>query len=224
MNRIAKRVLAGAAALGLTAIGAPAAHATVGAIHGGCFLLAAQAGSATSNVAEGVIGDVSVTQDSTGVPTAAQVTCWVQVDGVIDPDTQFTYSGTGVQSGVNPIEFTASESDVVQLCEQVVAGTTSTTNCQFVTVNAVPPRPVRDTLNSILDVTDPFFLDWIQPVICPVLGELSGSYGVVTIGPDGDVSVTDPPGSLPRPLYDCPPYDPEPSDGQPVELYVAAFA
>jgi hypothetical protein len=54
---------------------------------------------------------------------------------------------------------------------------------------------------DILDEVDEVFIDYVDPVLCPVLAEHAGTVGPVTIQPDGDVSIAD------GEWWLCPPYE-----------------
>jgi len=198
----------------------PAAQAAGDTVDGGCFVAAANLNDLTSGVATGVIGDVSVTRDGGGEPSDATVTCWIDVNGSEVAGTRFSYSGFGVQAGDDRIAFTATPSDVVAVCEQVMSGaTTITSECAPVTDKTVPPASIVQLLNDIWDTTDPPPID---PTICPVLIVLHGDYGPITIGPDGDVYVPDPIGLGVGHLQDCPPYaDPSPDGPPPWQVFFA---
>jgi len=206
MRRIALTAVAAVAAMSMP----PAAHAAGDSVDGGCFLAAAELGSLTSNAATGVLGDVSATRDGTGVATNATVTCWIEVNGGEVAGTRFPYSGAGAQAGVNRITFAAAPTDVVSVCEQVGYGDGGTTSrCDTVTDAPVPPAAVGNILEDLWEVTDVWSLD---PTICPVLQQIRGDYGPVTVGPDGDVYVPDPIGLGIAHLQDCPPYEPPTTD------------
>lgn len=161
----------------------------------------------------GVIADRSVTTDANGRPLAATVTCWLAVNGVEAPGTRFGYAGTGVQAGANPITFYASNTDEVDLCYSVLFADNTTTGdwCFAVLTIQIPPQAVWDLLDAVFAAVNDAegcnaSHDECSPV-CPRLQLLAGTYGPVTIGPDGDVSVADPLGvGLDSPVYNCPPY------------------
>lgn len=217
MKRIALTAVAAVVAMSVPS----AAHAAGDSLDGGCFLAATELGSLTSNAATGVLGDLSVTRDGTGVATDATVACWIDVNGGEVTGTRFGYSGFGAQAGVDRVAFTAAPTDVVSVCEQVGYGDGGTTSrCDVVTDAPVPPAVVGNILEDIWNVTDVWSID---PTICPVLQQLHGDYGPVTIGPDGDVYVPDPIGLGIAQLQDCPPYEPPPSDPPvPPQLFLLA--
>jgi len=190
-----------AAALSLSPLVVPvAAHAAAhDLILGGCGW-EFEPSTSGATTWEGVIHDASATTDATGLPTAATVTCWAIVNGTEAPGTRFSYSGFGVQSGVDRVSFTAAEGDWVDLCEQVTFadGTTQLHGGCGDPNFYLPPQ-------AVIDVLDIVFND-LDPLDCPALARLAGTYGPVTIAPDGDVYVADPLDLGLNPIYDCPPY------------------
>ncbi|MDQ1748124.1 MAG: hypothetical protein QOD07_2387 [Frankiaceae bacterium] len=208
MKKTIKGVIVGAASLAILGAVSPAASANAAGdtIRGGCHFDTNEQQIATNGQNEGVIGDVSVTTDSSGAPTGATVTCVIEVNGVKQLGTQHSYTGVGVQAGSDQIVFSAGTNDTVLLCEDVTYADTTTEveNCPAATSQQIPPQPVIDLINGL-------FASTIDPVVCPALitlGQLTGGgvAGVVTIDSTGDVSVIDPLGLGINPVYDCPPY------------------
>jgi hypothetical protein len=70
----------------------------------------------------------------------------------------------------------------------------------------LPPQIVKDTINQIIDGWCTVCPDTVDKVVCPVLVQLSGNYGPITIEPDGDIDVPDPLDLGTTQIYDCPPY------------------
>jgi hypothetical protein len=212
-----RRILLGVLALGTTTLVAPAAHAaSPDIVHGGCTYN--YAGNATSlstpppGELYGYIGDLSATTTSSGTPIAATVTCWIDVNGVEAPGTRFGYAGTGVQAGVNPITFTARNTDQIDICNSVLFGDNTTTDATCFAIDSIeiPPQVVWDALGTAFVVADEVegcnaSHDQCS-AICAALPLFAGTYGPLTIGPDGDVDVTDPLGLGISRIYDCPPY------------------
>jgi hypothetical protein len=157
---------------------------------------------------------VTTTGDSPATPIGATVTCWIQVNGVTAPGTTHSYGDvagvTGVQAGVTPISFTAAPAEIVSPCESVAFadGTTTLPLCFALgdTIELVP-QIVKDTINQVIDGWCLVCPETVDQVVCPVLVQLSGRYGSVTIEPDGDVDVPDPLDLGTTRIYDCPPYD-----------------
>jgi len=207
-----KRVLLAALALGVSAAVLPVAPASAAfgsdSIQGGCSFNTNQNETLTGGRNAGQISDLSVTTDATGAPTFATVSCWVIVNGVEAPGTRINAAGIGVQAAVATVSF-ASDDDWVALCQQVVYGDgTVDTDCPIDHDWNLPPRSVIDILDAVFGVVNAAFVAYVDPVACPVLVQLAGSYpGGVTIAPDGDVHVTDPLNWLGETLVqDCPPY------------------
>jgi hypothetical protein len=70
----------------------------------------------------------------------------------------------------------------------------------------MPPRIVTDILDIVDGDIYHAYVSVIDPLVCPKLVGLAGTYGPVTIAPDGDVDVPDPLDLWDGPMYDCPPY------------------
>ena len=114
-------LLAAAAAVGMSALVVPAAHAAPpDVIHGGCFFNTEPLPWSPA-VYTGVIGDLSATTtgDTPPMPIGATVTCWIEADGVEAPGSRFSYSGFGVQSGVHPISYTTNDPSNVVECREI---------------------------------------------------------------------------------------------------------
>lgn len=203
-----KKILLVTLAIAAASVGAPAAHAAgADTIHGGCFFDTDEQAIVTSGQNVGVIGDYSVTQDPSGLPTDATVTCSIIVNGVEAPGTRFSYSGAGVQNGVDRISYTAADTDWVDICQSVTfADGTTQTECPPWSDPSFPPQFVIDLLNGVFDAVNAAIVGYVDPAVCPELVAAAGSYGPITIEPDGDVFVPDPVGLFDGPLYDCPPY------------------
>jgi hypothetical protein len=204
MNRSIRRVLVGAAVFGIVAGMAPAATANAAGddIRGGCFF-DSDANALTGSTNVGDIGDLSVTTGPDGLPTGATVTCFIRVNGVEAPGTRFSYSGTGVQAGANPITFIAGPTDNVDECQEVTYadGTTEPLDCPPSTRDPIPPQPIVDAIHEV-------FIGFVDPLSCPVLVALGqatggGIAGTLEIGADGDLYLVTP---IYTRIYDCPPY------------------
>lgn len=191
------RYALGAAVLGVvtTLVIPPAAHASGETMDGGCFLIAVNGRGLTNFTMAGVIGDLSVTRDSTG-PTSATVTCWVVINGNEASGSRHSYSGTAVQAGADHVGFSlVGSSDRISLCQQVtyMSGATAQSCRQ---------------LDGLVSASS----SALQTLVCPLLVALGvatggGVAGVAEIGPDGDLYTVDRSGLLgPTLLFDCPPY------------------
>jgi len=196
-------------ALAVSMLVAPSAHADGSdAIHGGCDFDTVH--NSVTGEEVGTISDRSVTTDASGAPIGATVTCWIEVDQAEAPGTRFSYSGTGVQAGANPISFVAGDGWVRE-CQAVTYadGSTEPTSCPEPRVIQIPPQICEgcSLIDILLDALDEVFIDDVDPKVCPVLAERAGSYpGGITIAPDGDVYLPDPLGLGLNPIYICPPY------------------
>jgi hypothetical protein len=126
-----------------------------------------------------------------GGPVPARITCDLLVNGAGMDNLSAT--GPGVEVGTKTTVFVATATDVVTLCTTVDYGGGVTDGSCGPAYPQIPP-PCCD---------DPFEL--VDAVVCPVLETLAGTYGPVTVAPDGDVR--SPPDALAlNPIYDCPPY------------------
>jgi len=208
MRSYAKRLALIGTAAGLIAAVAPAnpAAASFGmdTIHGGCSfdtITPAQ----VSNTARGVIMDTSATFDATGAPTDATVTCALDINGAIDPNTTLIASGLGEQAGAAQITFDDEPGNSVILCQRVqyADGYDTGMDCA---VEPPPPLPLTEIINFLIDTETQLFVDDADPVICSILMTLQGDYLALDIRPDGDLYVLDPFGLFGGPVYDCPPY------------------
>jgi hypothetical protein len=187
--------LLAAMALAAVAATAPAASAsTRDVIHGGCFAVLVDIPEITNSAFVGLIGDASVTTDrASNQPSGATVTCQLQVNNAVVTPGTATATGTGVQAVVQQAALVAAESDIVEICQQVqyADGSSDPSSCRTLTSAKVLPNAVRDLAESLLD-----------PVLCPLLASLRGTYGPVAIGADGDVKVAS------QRVVDCPPKGP----------------
>lgn len=207
MKHAIARLAVVAAAVGAIPLLAAPANASGDQIYGGCFFDTDQPPAAAGGGNDtGFIGDASATERGVNFGLGAVVSCKIQVNGVDAPNTTFSYSGYGVQAGSNPISFTAADFDVVAECQRVVYqdGVDTGWTCEATTTLEVPPEwdPVallRGIANSVLVYS-------VDPQVCPILAAHPGTYGALTIGPDGDVSGPNPLDLWVGPFYDCPPY------------------
>ncbi|MBV9099202.1 MAG: hypothetical protein JO079_14215 [Frankiaceae bacterium] len=117
MRNIAQVLIVGTATT-LAMAGVPAAHAGGDMITGGCYDHTVVDPILTNGIHEGVIGDSSVTQDSSG-PVFATVVCNIHVNGLVTPFGPYYYAGTGTQAGSSYLQYSAGPGDVVELCQDV---------------------------------------------------------------------------------------------------------
>ncbi|MDQ1748602.1 MAG: hypothetical protein QOD07_2865 [Frankiaceae bacterium] len=131
---VGKALVAGTAAV-MVGVLVPAASANSAGdtIRGGCYAYAVSNAVATNGQYEGVMGDNSVTTDATGAPTAATVTCAIQVNGIESPSSH-SFSGAGVQAGQDQVVYSASPTDDVEVCQYVTYadGSTEAASCKDV--------------------------------------------------------------------------------------------
>jgi len=211
-SNLTRMLLVGVMASATVAAVAPAAGATGGdTIQGGCFFYSDQvvAATETGGSVAGTIGDLSFTQDATGLPTDATVSCQLRYNDVPAPSTTFSYSGIGVQAGVDTFSFDVPPQSAESFCQRVVFadGTDTGWNCTpSFTCECPPPPSIADILHALLAPVEDVLAPYVEPVACPVLAANSGTYGPVTIEPDGDVDVLDPLAPRLNPVYDCPPH------------------
>src|SRR5690348_1101302 len=107
MRKFAIRVAVAGMAAGVALVpmlASPAvADSSLDNINGGCSFDTNE--FAGSNMSSGVMMDASATFNA-NTPIGATVTCVLAINGAIDPDTQLTASGFGVQFGATEIAFT----------------------------------------------------------------------------------------------------------------------
>ena len=207
MRIIVATVVSAATALGLAvAVATPAAADSPDRTLGGCSYDTQSSPGATERT--GVISDASVTHTPDGLPIGAVVTCKIQVNGVDAPGTSADFPGYGAQAGAQPISFTAADFDVVVLCQQTVYadGTSTDWYCPGATTLPLPPQWVIDDINLVVGIVNGISVYDVDPHLCPVLAAHPGTYGGITVEPDGDVYAPDPLELWDGPLYDCPPY------------------
>lgn len=209
MHGFAKRLaLIGTAAGVIAAVGPanPAAASTgTDTIIGGCSfdtITLAQ----VSNTARGVIYDRSATFDGAGAPTDATVTCALDINGTIDPNTTLTASGLGEQAGAAQVTFDDEPGNSVVLCQRVQYADGYDTGMVCAFEPPPPPLPLTELINFLIDTETQLFVDDADPVVCPILISLQGDYFGASIKPDGDLYVLDPLDLFGGPVYDCPPY------------------
>ena len=150
--------------------------------------------------------------DPDDMPVSASVTCYVMVDGVPQPGTRVTMPATGAVAGAAVIDFEARDDQIVELCLEVdFLGDDTPTfrrGCGYGAYPPqIPPREVTDLLDLVFAYyeavigygNDPV-VEHVDPPLCALLVDKAGTYELVTIAPDGDVSVAG------VGLWDCPPY------------------
>ena len=222
MRGTAKKVLLGSVATAVMVMGLPMTSASADpgdAIHGGCSFNTDSNQTATQGQNEGVIDATAILLTSANTPDAgASVHCKIQVNGVDAPGTQLDVSANaaGIVQGQAQISFDDQDGALPSaLCEKDDWSDGDTTGwvCQGSITIQIPPQEVIDLLNSVFDILDGVFntlnqfeIDNVDPVVCPVLKSLAGTYGPITIAADGDVIIPDPLDLGLNPFWDCPPY------------------
>ncbi|MBV9098437.1 MAG: hypothetical protein JO079_10310 [Frankiaceae bacterium] len=200
---VGKALVAGTAALTVAVLVPGASASAFGdSARGGCYAATASNDVVTNGQNQGVIGDNSVTTDASGLPTAATVSCSIQVNGVEAPGTRQNYSGTGVQSGMSQVAFTASSTDDVEVCQWVgyADGSTDARTCKPVSQGQVPPLPDVDAAycpyGSITGAGTwtppetatpaPHVFVWDTNANCTSWGDEAGAYHIVFNGTSND--------------------------------------
>jgi hypothetical protein len=165
--------------------------------HGGCtFNANSQAQVTQPNTYVGYLA-ARVTTTHADAPHAATVDCYLYVNGVAVDHLFVAGTPAGVEAGAKTTTFVAAPADVVSLCTTVTYNNGSgpvDTFCGNAITIQIPPQAVIDLLNGTLD-----------PLLCPILASLAGTYGPITIDNTGDVTINPDPLGL-NPIYDCPPY------------------
>jgi len=214
MNKTAKVALIGVVVGLVTAFAPPAAQAAHHSTRFGCSYDTVTPPNANGPWV-GELNDFSVTRDGE-IPVDATVYCKIQQDGGVDLTPTYSYSGVGVQAGVDTVSFTpTTEFALVGLCQRTVYadGVDTGWECDYGDlVFYFPPPWVVDEMNLQADTINGILTGDVDPQLCPLLAAHAGTYGPVTVQPDGDVYVSpDPtdgviePAEL-SPVYDCPPY------------------
>lgn len=150
----------------------------------------------------GYIYVAAYSQEASGTPSTATVSCWIDVNGVEQPGTRLTVTGSGVIAGAAEIVYSSAEDDVVSECQQVTFADGSTWTAKDGNVGTDCMRATSITL------TGPQFLD---PVVCPLYIALyaetgGGVFGILRIHSDGDLYVAQPLGVGYIRIWNCPPY------------------
>ncbi len=176
-----KKIMVAALAAGALALNAPVAMAEPPQFD--CGFDSNQQELATGQNYEGVIYGYRT--------DAGSLRCYITVNGS-DVGADVEVNGPGANA--ERISFAAADTDSVQICWE---GSGIPSGCADSTHTQVPPQAVIDLLDSIFAQTA-----LLDPLICGHLASLAGSYGPITIGSDGDVTLPDPIGLV----WDCPPY------------------
>jgi hypothetical protein len=118
--------------LALTAMGlvTPLTSATADqgdTLKGGCGFDTTQLShNATNGQNEGLIYAVALSQEASGTPSSATVSCWILVNGVEQPGYRLLETGTGLIAGEQQISFSAVDGDTITECQEVTFADGST--------------------------------------------------------------------------------------------------
>jgi len=220
--KTAKKAALGALAATVMAMVTPMTSASADpgdTLKGGCGFNTDQNAVVTNGQNQGVIYVAALSQEASGAPSTATVACWIDVNGVEQPGTRITKTDNGVIADSAQITFSSVDGDQINECQQVTFADGSTwtaadgnvgVDCPAADEFEIPPPIFFDTLDTIFDAVNGVLIAVVDPVICPVLKTLAGTYGPVEINSEGDVIVNDPLGLIGK-VYDCPPYDPPPA-------------
>lgn len=131
--------------------------------------------------------------------------CVVRVNGGIRAATAWN-TGTTLVTMSDRVTYVRMASEVVQVCAQYTTSHGYTETCFATTTMQVPPQEVIDAISLAGDLVRQAGKDYADPLVCPVLQSLNGSYGIIEIRPGsggtgGDVYVD---GTR---VYDCPFYE-----------------
>lgn len=163
--KTAKKAVFGTVAASIVMLAAPVtvAHADPGdTLRGGCAFDPWPQPFLTNGHNEGVILDLSESQEAAGGPSVATVDCFVVVNGVEVPGTRVTASGDGVQENAAWITFTTTRTDGFGLCQQVTFADGSTWNspdgnnpfCPADAGPQFPPQVVVDEIQAVYDIVN----------------------------------------------------------------------
>jgi hypothetical protein len=218
--KVAKKAALGALAATVMALVTPMTSASADqgdTLKGGCGFNTDENAVATNGANQGTIYVAAVSQEASGGPSTATVSCWIDVNGVEQGGTRLTVTANGVIAGQQSITYSSIPGDSISECQQVTFADGSTwtaadgnvgTDCPAATEVTFPPQAVIDllntaidTINGVLAALDPVFTA-ANTVLCPLLQTLGtatggGVAGVITIDPaTGNTSIQDPLGLL----------------------------
>lgn len=166
MGRKTRR--AACVAIAITALVGPviAASADQGdTLKGGCGSNTTENSILTNGQNQGVIYVAALSQEATGLPSTATVSCWIDVNGVEQPGTRITSTGSGVIAGQQQISFSSVVGDVVVECQQVVFADGSIWT---------GPDGTNPECQARFDVAPPTELDDFDGAYCPY-GSITGT-------------------------------------------------
>jgi len=214
-----KKTLLGGVAVAIMAVGLPMTSASADSSdtrHGGCFFNTDANQTVTQNENQGVIGvDAEMITPANTPDANAEIDCKIQVNGADAPGTEIDVhaNAAGVVSGQQQIIFDDQAGTLPSaLCENDISGDGSSSGwvCEGSMTITIPPQVVLDLLDTIFNTLDGLEVQFVDPTVCPLFQQLytltgGNVAGLVTITPEGDVTINDPLG-LVGPFWDCPPY------------------
>lgn len=184
------------------------ASASVGyRTYGGCGFNTFSHEALTGGTYVSAIYNLSVTTRAPiSTPVPATVSCKITINDVDVPDTEVSFTDLspltpGVQAGAAPVDLVIDDGDIVRLCQKTVytgTGQVDDWNC-YGKDWSFPPAFVYEALDYV-------FTDVVDPEVCSVLKQHPGTYGPITITPNGDVLGPDPLEFGLGMYFDCPPY------------------
>ena len=217
--KTAKKTMLGVLAASVLALGLPMTAATADSSdtrHGGCFFNTDANQTVTQNENQGVIGVDAVMITPANTPDAlAEIDCKIQVNTADAPGTEIDVKANagGVVQGQQQIIFDDQGGTLPSaLCENDISGDGSSSGwvCQGSTEVQIPPQVILDLIDTVFNTLDGLEVQFVDPVVCPLFQQLytltgGNVAGIVSIKPEGDVTINDPLGLI-GPFYDCPPY------------------
>lgn len=108
-----------AAVISIVSVVTPASADPGDTLNGGCGSTGLTDVTVTNGQTAVVIYEASTSQEASGGPSTATVSCWIEINGVEGPSGRLTVTGNGAQSGQTATSYYASSTDVVLLCQQV---------------------------------------------------------------------------------------------------------
>ena len=200
-GKLLKKIMMAGLAVGALALNAPAAsagHATVNCRFNAVSQATATGQDTWEGAAEGyIVGNAG---------EAVSIRCVVKVNGAVRAATAWG-SGTTAATTADRVTYVRTLTEVTQLCAQYTTAHGPGETCFATTTTQIPPQEVIDALDAVFDLLTEVEKTVIDPVVCPVLQSLNGSYGPIEIKPGtggtgGDVYIN---GEL---WWDCPTYEP----------------
>lgn len=177
-------------------------------LRGGCGFNTIDNATLTNGQSEGVIYVTASSQEASGVPSTATVSCWIDVNGLEQPGARLSVTGNGAIAGQQQISFTSADGDNIVECQQVTFADGSTWTAPDGNVGvdcpgAVEQPPVLSDLDGAYcpygsisgtgiwtpaetAVVGPHAFVWDTNANCTGWGDESGFYHVVFTGSAND--------------------------------------